>query len=417
MSASVPVALRLTGARIVDGTGVGPVPDGVVTSDARGDLTYVGPAAGAPPTPGAQVVDVAGRTVLPGFFDCHVHVLVDYTQPLLDRMTKFAEYAVFEAGARLHDTLMAGVTTVRDLGGIGPGARRAVADGLVVGPRLQVAHKLMSHTGGHADPTLPNGAELSDTGLAGVLVDSAADVLTAARALVRSGVDVVKVCATGGMSSPSDSPDDEGLSREEIAVLVDELRRHGGLPVAAHAQGLAGIRNAIVGGVTSIEHGYGIDDEACSMCLDRGTFLNPTLSTVFTELDPDRMASYYYEKKVRWQALTQENIAHAIERGVRIGLGTDSGMIGHGQNLRELEYLCKLGMSPMAAIEAGTRVSAEQLGVQDRLGTLEAGKIADLVVCDGDPLTDVSVLGRPDNVVLVVQGGVLRKDTLPRSAA
>jgi imidazolonepropionase-like amidohydrolase len=197
-----------------------------------------------------------------------------------------------------------------------------------------------------------------------------------------------------------------------MKAVVDEVGRHGGKAVAAHAQGRAGILNAIRAGVTSIEHGYGLDDEACDLAGEHGIHVVPTLSTVYAGIDKDRMPDYHYQKKVRWSGVTKENISRAIDRGVPIALGTDAAVCPHGQNLMELSYLVDLGMDPMAAIVAGTRTAAELLGLGDRLGTLEPGKLADLVVCDGDPLRDIGVLGDPANVVVVLQEGVVRKSLL-----
>jgi imidazolonepropionase-like amidohydrolase len=230
--------------------------------------------------------------------------------------------------------------------------------------------------------------------------------------VLRAGADLVKVCATGGMGSPYDQPEDEGLLEEEIRAVVDECRRHGGRPVAAHAQGTEGILNAIRGGVTSIEHGYGLNDQALEMAGERGTFVVPTLSTVYAGIDKATMAPFHYEKKVRWSGITKENIARAIEQGARIALGTDAAVCPHGQNLRELSYLVDLGMDPMAAIVAGTSAAAQLLGLGSELGTLAGGYTADLLICDGDPLADIGVLGDPANIVCVVQDGTVEKDLL-----
>jgi len=181
--------------------------------------------------------------------------------------------------------------------------------------------------------------------------------------------------------------------------------------VAAHAQGTAGIRNALLSGVRSIEHGYGITDELCDLALERGAYLVPTLATAFVPLNKATMADYHYAKKSRWSGRTKENIAHAISRGVPIALGTDAGVTPHGENLRELAYLVELGMTPMAAITAGTMNSARLLGVAEHLGSLEAGKIADFVAVAGDPLRDIGVLARPDHIALVAQAGEVRKNT------
>ncbi|MFI0816146.1 amidohydrolase family protein [Streptomyces sp. NPDC021098] len=236
---------------------------------------------------------------------------------------------------------------------------------------------IIGHTGGHSDFRLPDGTDL-----------------------------------TGGMASPYDQPEDEGLLEEEIRAVVDEARRHGGKPVAAHAQGTADILNAIRGGVTSIEHGYGLDERALDLAGERGVFVVPTLSAAFTAIDKATMPDYQYQKKTRWSGITRENISRAIERGARIALGTDAAIAPHGVNLGELGHLVELGMDPMAAIVAGTRTSAELLVLEDQLGTLTAGRTADLILCDGDPLTDIGVLGDPANVVCVVQDGVIRKDLM-----
>ncbi|EFL28482.1 amidohydrolase [Streptomyces himastatinicus ATCC 53653] len=276
---------------------------------------------------------------------------------------------------------------------------------------MHTAVRIISHTGGHADVRLPDGTDLSG-GSMSEIADTVDESRLAVRKVLRAGADLVKVCATGGMGSPYDQPEDEGLLEEEIRAVVDECRRHGGKPVAAHAQGTEGILNAIRGGVTSIEHGYGLNDQALEMAGERGTFVVPTLSTVYAGINKDTMAPFHYEKKTRWSGITKENIARAIEQGARIALGTDAAVCPHGQNLMELSYLVDLGMDPMSAIVAGTRTAAELLGVDDRLGTLTAGRTADLILCDGDPLTDIAVLGDPANILCVVQDGTVKKDLL-----
>jgi len=406
-------ALRIHHARLIDGTGSSPVDDAVVTIDAQGTITYAGPAATEPPAApdsSVRVVDAGGRTVLPGFFDCHVHLAYAQGSPPSRRAELDPVLVTLDTAARLRQTLDAGITTARDLGGLSAGYRTAVETGRTVGPRLHTAVRIISHTGGHADVRMPDGTDLS-AGMSEI-ADSTDAARLAVRRVLRDGADLVKVCATGGMGSPYDDPDDEGLLEEEIRAVVDEAGRHGGKPVAAHAQGNAGILTAIRGGVTSIEHGYGLDDRALDMAGERGVFVVPTLSTVYAGINKDTMPDYHYQKKVRWSGTTKENIARAIEYGARIALGTDAAVGPHGVNLMELSYLVDLGMDPMAAIVAGTRTSAELLGIADRLGTLTAGRTADLVLCDGDPLQDIGVLGDPANIVCVVQDGIVRKDLL-----
>ncbi|WP_433698196.1 amidohydrolase family protein [Nocardiopsis sp. CA-288880] len=397
---------------LIDGTGARPVADAAVLVE-DGTVAYAGPAAGAPEADGAtEIVSLGGRTVLPGFIDTHVHLGVADGRALA---TNHADIPLslhaLETAERMRVTLAAGVTGVRDLGGADAGFRTAQESGLVPGPRMRVALRLMSHTGGHADFTLPSGHDPHAHGLSVTeIVDSPQEARVAARRLMRDGADVIKVCATGGVSSPSDTPDDEGLTTEEIAVVVEETARHGGRPVAAHAQGAAGIRNAVLGGAASIEHGYLVDDEGIDLMLERGTFLVPTLSTFDFEDRVHLMTRKAVETKRALAERTFERITEAVRRGVRVAMGTDAGISEHGRNLNELRHLVSVGMSPMDAIVAGTRNAAELLGTADRVGTVEAGKLADLVVCDGDPLADVALLGDPGRVVMVVQGGRVVKD-------
>ena len=397
-------------ATLVDGTGAAPVPDAVLDVTDDGLIAYAGPALDAPPAPSADTVDLGGRTLLPGFFDCHAHLCMTPGRGLLAGLTADPTVETFEIAERLRATLHAGVTSLRDLGGIPAGYREAIARGLVEGPRLQVAVKVISHTGGHADCSLPGGIDAAPH--LGELADSPDEARLAARRMLRDGADVVKVCATGGMGSPHDDPDDEGLTVEEMRAVVDEAARHRGKPVAVHAQGTAGIRNALQAGVASVEHGYGMTDELCDLALENDTFLVPTLSTIFTPLDRSAMPEYHFRKKERWAGISKENIAHAIDRGVPIALGTDAGVVPHARNLLELGHLVDLGMDPLDAVTAGTLNAARLLRVDDRLGSLEAGKTADLVVVDGDPLRDIGALARPESVVFVAQAGVARKNLL-----
>jgi imidazolonepropionase-like amidohydrolase len=404
-------AKRIVRARMIDGTGAAPVDDAVICVDDRGMIEYAGPAERAPAARhDMSTVDLGGRTVLPGFIDTHVHLGFQHGNPPGMRALEDRTLQVLDTAARIEQTLDAGVTTARDLAGLPAGFRTAVETGRLRGPRLQTAVRALSHTGGHGDVMLADGTDLS--GGMSEIADTVDEVRVAVRRVLRDGADLIKVCATGGMGSPYDDPDDEGLTVAEIAAVVDEAGRHGGRPVAAHAQGTAGILNAIRGGVTSIEHGYGIDDKGCDLAGEHDIHVVPTLSTVYAGIDRDRMPPYHYQKKVRWSGITKENISRAIERGVPIALGTDAAVCPHGQNLMELSYLVDLGMDPMGAILAGTRGAARLLRLDDRLGTLEAGKIADLVVCDGDPLQDIGVLGDPANIVWILQGGAVGKDLL-----
>lgn len=406
-------ALRIHRVRLIDGAGAAAVDDAVLEAGADGRITYAGPAAGAPEARvGVRTIDGQGGTLLPGLFDCHTHLGVPSDRSLVEAaLLTDPVVDVLRTAERLSRTLESGITSARDLGGLPAGFRDAVEAGLVTGPRLQTSVGVISHTGGHADGTLPSGKNLGLDYCE--LADDVAGVRTAARRMLRAGADLVKICTSGGISSAHDDPDDQDLLDEEIAAVVDEARRHRGRPVAAHAQGRAGVLAAIRGGVRSVEHGFGIDDEGCDLLGEKGAFLVPTLSAVFQPLDPRTTTPWRYQKKLRWNERAKENLAEAIARKVNIAVGTDAGITPHGQNLSELSYLVELGMSPMDAIRAATSGGARLLGAQDTLGTLRPGYAADLVLCTEDPLRDIAVLAAPQNIALVAQQGVVRKLTLP----
>ncbi len=412
----ISAALRITGARLIDGTGRAPIDNAELLVDADGRILYVGPTALAPLATATEEWDLAGRTLLPGFIDAHVHLGFDSANGPFHSLTQEPVQVVFESGRRLRDTLHAGVTTARDLAGLDRGHKLSVESGLVDGPRLHVAVRIMSHTGGHADFHLPGGRVDYHLAESDEIADTVDEVRLATRRLLRDGADVIKICTTGGMSSPHDQPTDEGITIEEIRAIRDEVNRHGGRPIASHAQGTAGILSALRGGVDSVEHGYGIDDEGIDLAGEQGTFIVPTLSTVFSPLNKAKMQPYHYEKKKHWVELTKVNISRAIEQGVRFAMGTDAGVCAHGRNLAELAHMVALGMSPMDAIVAGTANGAALLRLDETLGTLQAGKIADFVVCDGDPLADIALLGEPRNVVVVAKAGVIYKNELARTA-
>ncbi len=402
--------MRFVNATIIDGTGAAPIENGVLDVTPDGLIGFVGTAADAPPpVVGTAVRDLGGRTLLPGFIDCHVHLGFSLADGPFHTVQSDPALVVLESAARIRATLDAGVTTARDLGGLTLGFREAIDRGLIAGPRLRLAVRVISHTAGHGDMHLHGGSVVHTLPGAMELADTVDEVRKATRRVLRDGADLVKICTTGGMGSRHDHPDDEGLRLDEVRAIVDELDRHGGRPVAAHAQGRKGILTALRGGVASIEHGYGIDDEGLDLMEERGTFLVPTLSTVFA-IDKATMQPHHYAKKVKWSEITKENIGNAIAGGARIALGTDAGVCPHGENLRELDYLVQLGMSPMDAIVAGTRSGAELLGIADQVGTLEPGKLADLVATDTDPLQEIKALGEPANIDLVLTSGTIVKD-------
>ncbi|UVI34740.1 metal-dependent hydrolase family protein [Brevibacterium spongiae] len=400
--------LLLRGATLIDGTGGAPITDAELeVRDGR--VVYAGPARAAG-ADGADIVELGGRTVLPGFIDSHVHFGMSIEDQMADA-ARFGSERTLRTALNARKALMAGVTTARDLGGLDRGYRDAIAAGLVQGPRTHLAIAPLSPTGGHTDFTMPNGRSVQMHMPISPIIDTEDDVRRTVRTLIRSGADVIKVCTTGGVSSPSDTPDDIGVPEEHVRLIVAETAKRAGQPVAAHAQGAEGIKAAIRGGVRSVEHGYGIDDEGIELMLEHGTFLVPTLSSALRVPDPAAVPAYLYEKKVKWSAIARERVAAALQAGVKVALGTDSGVCPHGENLREPVHAVELGLSEMDAIVAGTKNAAELLRLDADLGTLEAGKLADFIVIDFDPLTDITPLAKPDNVKVVVQGGALVKDT------
>ncbi|MGJ7906752.1 amidohydrolase family protein [Actinopolyspora sp. H202] len=416
MSAPNGVSARYEGAVLIDGTGEDPVPESVLIVDSGGRITYAGAAGGAPPREETPVVDLSGHTLLPGFFDCHVHFgLGGNMMSSLRDLAAAPSLRSFETAHRMRETLHAGITTARDLGGIDAGYRQAQQRGLLEGPRLRVAGRMLGPTGGHSDFTLPDGS-CPDPGL-GSIVDTPEQARRESRALLRDGADWLKVCATGGMSTPSDEPEDVGLDEETIGIVVGEAAERHRDGVAAHSQGTVGIHNALRAGVTSLEHGYGLDRYGSELMLRNGTVLVPTLSAALRMPERGTVPDYLWQQKHRWADRCRSNIAEAVAAGVPVVLGTDSGIGPHANNLDELRHLVDVGLSPLRAITAGTGDSARLLGLEDQVGTLCPGMLADFVVTDVDPLRDIAGLADPAAVVLVAQAGEIRKNTLNNNVA
>ena len=397
----------LHNAQLIDGTGADAIADAVVIVE-DGKITWAGAAAQAPEVDASKNpvrVDLGGNTITPGFFDVHVHLMLPGPSggPQLQDAMVPPSFRLLEMLPRLKKTLAAGVTTVRDLMGVDVGVRNAVAVGLIEGPRLLVSDKMVSQTGGHADWHLASGVD-GTTLVGGMLVDSPDEARKGARELLRSGVDVIKIATSGGVTSISDDPTWLGFRTEMVAAVVEEAKNYGGRPVAAHAIGYAGIRAAVEGGVHSVEHGYELDDDLRQKMVDQGQFLVPTL---LETVKPDTATPQAKAKSEKWHAMAHESVRASVEAGIKIAVGTDAGLVpDHGANLGEIPLLVQYGgMTPMQAIVAGTKTSAECCGVDHMLGTIEAGKIADIVVVKGDPLADISAVADPEKILLVMKQG------------
>lgn len=385
---------------MVDGTGADPADADVVVEDGR--IVEVGPG-----LDGDERVDVTGKALLPGLFDCHTHVVFSTIDTMRRIQTPFS-YRFYQAMHNLEATLRIGITTVRDAGGADLGVKQAVEDGLIRGPRMQISLGMLSQTGGHGDGWLPSGANLrldSHPGVPNTIVDGPDEMRAKVRELVRMGADVIKVAVSGGVLSPRDKPTHAHFRLEELKVLVEEATA-AGIWVMAHAQATPGIKNAIRAGIRSIDHGIYLDDEAIEMMLARGTWLVPTLVAPRGVIDAAAAGAAIPEASVakahEVAEIHRASFAKAVEAGVKVAMGTDSGVTPHGNNLRELQLMVEGGMTPMQAIVATTQSAAELMGLEEELGTLEPGKRADLVVVDGDPL-DVATL--TDRIEAVYQDG------------
>lgn len=368
----------------------------------------------------AEVIDAAGRFILPGLIDCHVHFLMEYPDIMRALITP-PSLRLLQALPRLKKTLEAGVTTVRDAGGTPAGVKMAVERGIIEGPRMQVAVSIISQTGGHGDGYFPCcvdigffGIQLTDVPRA--VVDGIEEVRRATREILRAGADWIKLATSGGVLSASDSPRSSQLTIEEIATAVYEAAAQD-KRCMAHAQGTQGIKNALIAGVASIEHGVYLTEELIHLMLEREAYLVPTLVAPlavveFAREHPDILPPVMAEKALSVVDSHQRSFRMAVEAGVKIAMGTDSGVGRHGENGRELQLMVENGMSPMQAIVASTASAAKLLYLDDRLGTLEEGKLADVILVEGNVLENIGLLADPANVKLVLKGGNMVKNIL-----
>ncbi len=337
----------------------------------------------------AIVIDAMGGSILPGLIDCHVHFLLEYPDVLRSLITQ-PSLRLLQAIPRMRLTLEAGVTTIRDAGGSPAGLKIAVERGIVAGPRMQVAVSMITQTGGHGDGFYPCCVDLGFFGLRfydvpdGV-ADGVEEVRKATREILRAGADWIKLATTKRCM--------------------------------AHAQGSQGIKNALLGGVASIEHGVYLTDELIDLMLKRNVYLVPTLVAPqavieFGQEHPDILPPMMAAKAIDVIEAHRQSFRRAVEAGVQVAMGTDSGVGKHGENGRELQLMVENGLTPLQAIVASTSNAARLLHLDGSLGTLEVGKLADVIVVDGDVLSDISRIVDPRNVKLVLKGGKAAKNTL-----
>lgn len=404
----------LKAARVIDGTGAAPIANGVVVvTDDR--IVAVGRQGTVTIPAGARTVDLGDATLLPGFIDAHTHIIGrSLSDPLSDAAVThdYLGYDAIVGVSNARKTLMAGFTTIRNVGAPDfedMSLRQAVNDGVVPGPRMQNAGHAIGMTGGHCDE---NGYRpgLFDGDFKNGIADGPEQVRAAVRYQAKYGADVIKTCATGGVLSEGDAVGVPQYTYDELKALVDEatkLERK----VAAHAHGAEGIKIAVRAGVSSIEHGSFLDEEGAKMMAVRGTFLVPTLSAaeaVENAAKSGRLKGLRAEKALAAAAAVRNGIKIAIRNNVPIALGTDAGVGDHGTNGHEFTLMVQWGgMSPMQSIVAGTSSAAKLLGWEARVGTLAAGKLADVVAVPGDPTQDITLMERPS---FVMKNGFVYKD-------
>lgn len=390
-------------AKVLDGLGGAVDPGWVLVEDG-----LIAGAGAGEPAPRARdqaqrdgtVLDLSGKTILPGLIDAHVHLVLDASPDPIGKVAREpAARSALRIATHAHRTLKAGFTTVRDLGDRGFAAlevRNAIRAGQIAGPRMVCAGHLICMTGGHG-------------WMLGREADGADAVRRAAREQLKAGADVVKLMATGGVLTPGTQPGVAQLTYEELAAGVGEAHR-AGRKAAAHAQGAEGIRNAVLAGIDSIEHGFCLTDEIIDMMLARGTYLVPTfaaLAGITEHGERSGIARSAVEKAEAAAGVHAASFQRAVRAGVKVAMGTDAGtpFNAHGDNARELALLVEHGLSPGEAIVAATSSAADLLGVAQEVGSISTGKTADLLIVSGDPLSDINILSSPAAIHAVYQAG------------
>lgn len=357
------------------------------------------------------VIDLKNKTVLPGLIDLHVHIEGE-TSPTryLDSFTLNDADVAFKALHYLDETLMAGFTSVRDLGGSGVNIsmRNAIKAGSITGPRIFTAGKAIGTTGGHADPT--NGVKkelMGDPGPKQGVINGADDARKAVRQRYKDGADMIKITATGGVLSVAKSGDAPQFFEDELEAIIETAKDYG-MHVAAHAHGAEGMKRAVAAGVTTIEHGTNMTEEVMDLMIEKGAYFVPTISAGKWVAEKAKIPGYYpplvVPKALDIGPRIQATFARAYKRGVKIAFGTDAGVFPHGINAKEFGYMVEAGMPEIEAIQSATITAATVLGMEDSIGSIKAGKYADIIAVDNNPLKDIKTL---EKVTFVMKNGTV----------
>lgn len=394
-----------------------------ISNSAQAEMTIVvdgnkiagiekGYTAGAPTD---QIIELKNKTVMPGLIDCHVHLESEFTKTSALDGFRFTDADIaYHAAVYAKTTLMAGFTTVRDLGGSGVNIslRDAIAQGLTDGPRVITAGRAISASGGHMDPSdgFRDDAFAHRPGPDEGVADGKDELIKAVRLQFKRGSDVIKIASTGGVLDLSEDGSGAQFSIDEIKAVVETAKDYG-MKVACHAHGAEGIKRAILGGVTSIEHGTFMDAEGMELAKKNGTYLVPTIIAGRSVMDSAKVKGYFppviARKALEVGPQIQNTFGKAYKAGVKIAFGTDAGVYPHGKNWMEFGYMVEAGMPPMEAIKAATTSAADLLGITAKTGSITKGKFADIVAVDGDPLRDIKAMG---NMAFVMKEGKIYKN-------
>lgn len=361
----------------------------------------------------ATAIDLKDKTVLPGLMDMHIHIEGESNPKRYEESFRMNEADnALRATIYAQRTLMAGFTTVRDLGGSGVNVslQSAIDRGYVTGPRIYTVEKAIGTTGGHADPT--NGLRkdlIGDPGPKEGVINSPEDARKAVRQRYKNGADLIKITATGGVLSVAKDGSGPQFTMEELAAIVETANDYG-MTTAAHAHGKEGMKRAVLAGITSIEHGTMMDDEIIQLMKEKGTYYVPTISAGKFVAEKAKIEGFYpaviVPKALAIGPQIQATFARAYKGGVKIAFGTDSGVSYHGNNAKEFIYMTEAGMPAIEAIRSATVATADLLRISEKLGTIEAGKLADIIATDDNPVEDIETLL---NVSFVMKNGTVYK--------